>query len=63
MNYPELIDSCKKAIENGRCLGCIALEDPLFRGNPYCEYGRIPTAKESIKKIHKILGIQETVWK
>ena len=63
MKYPELIDSCKKAIEDGRCLGCTALENPSFRGNPNCEYGRTPTAKESIEKIHRILGVQEKIWK
>lgn len=63
MKYLDLIDTCKKAIEDGRCLGCTALENPLFRGNANCEYIESKTAKESIEKIHRILGIQETVWK
>lgn len=63
MKYDELIESCRKAIKEGRCLGCTALENPLFKGNPNCEYGKKPTAKESIKLIHRILGVQETIWK
>lgn len=55
----ELIPSCKKAVEEERCLGCIALENPYFTGNKDCEFGKIPTAQQSIKKIKEILGIQE----
>lgn len=55
----ELTQSCKKAIESGRCLGCQALEDENFTGNPNCRFGKIPTAQESIVLIHKNLGIQE----
>ena len=51
----ELINSCRKAIESGRCLGCQALEDKNFRGNPNCEYSKIPTAQESINQIFKKL--------
>ena len=47
MKYSELIESCKKAIAEGRCLGCVALENINFKGNPNCEY-----SKEN-------LGIQE----
>ncbi len=57
-NLP-LIESCQKAINEGRCLGCAALENPCFMGNKNCEYSKQPTAKESINKIHEILGIQE----
>ncbi len=59
MGYVQLIESCQKAIEQGRCLGCTALENPYFMGNQNCEYSKQPTAKESINKIHEILGIQE----
>ena len=55
----ELIDSCKKAIESGRCLGCQALEDKNFRGNPNCEYSKIPTVQESINQIFKNLGVDK----
>ncbi len=54
-----LIENCKKAIETGRCLGCQALEDKNFTGNPNCRFGKIPTAQESIALIHKNLGIGE----
>ena len=47
MNNLELLESCKKAITEGRCLGCTALENINFKGNPNCEY-----SKEN-------LGIQE----
>lgn len=60
MKYPELIESCKKAIESGRCLGCTALEQVDFRGNPNCPY-RMPTVAENIAIIHKNLGIQEMI--
>ena len=59
MECSELIENCKKAIESGRCLGCIELENPNFTGNPNCKYSRIPTAQESINAIHKILGMGE----
>lgn len=55
----QLIESCRKAIEDGRCLGCTALEDENFIGNINCEYSKIPTAQESIKQIKTNLGIQE----
>lgn len=57
----DLIESCRKAIEEGRCLGCTALEDKNFKGNINCEYSKKPTAQESIEKIHRILGIQEKI--
>ena len=59
MKYQELIESCKKAIEEGRCLGCTALEDNNFRGNPNCRYSKLPTAKDSLKIIKENLGVQE----
>lgn len=60
MKYPDLIESCKKTIKTGRCLGCIALENPEFTGNPNCPY-RMPTVAENIAIIHKNLGIQEMI--
>ena len=51
MKYPELIESCKKAIENGNCGGCQVLEDYNFRGNPNCKFSRTPSAQESINQI------------
>ncbi len=59
MQYVALIESCQKAINEDRCLGCVALENPYFMGNKNCEYAKQATAKESINKIHEILGIQE----
>lgn len=59
----ELIERCKIAIKENRCLGCQALENPYFKGNMDCEYGRVPTAKESIQKIKENLGVQENLWK
>ena len=49
MKYQELIESCKKAIESGRCLGCQALEDYNFKGNPNCKY-----SKENLGKQERI---------
>ena len=63
MKYQNLIDSCKKAIEKGWCLGCQPLENPYFTGNENCKYGKTPTAKESISIIHQNLGIQENFLK
>ena len=56
MKYTNLILSCRKTIEEGRCLGCQALENPDFIGNPNCIYSKIPSAAESIKQIHKNIG-------
>lgn len=61
MKYSELKGICKKAIEDGRCLGCTALADENFIGNINCEYSKISTAKESIKQIKINLGIQEKI--
>ena len=55
----ELIESCKKAIAEERCLGCQALENLNYGGNPNCEYSKIPTSQESIRNIKETLGIQE----
>ena len=55
----QLIESCRKAIESGRCLGCTALGDENFIGNINCKYSKIPTAQESIRQIKMNLGIQE----
>ena len=61
MEYPELIESCKKAIESGKCLGCTALENINFKGNPNCIYGKKPTVQESINQIWENLGVQERI--
>jgi len=58
-----LIESCRKAIADGRCLGCQALENPDFIGNSNCEYLKIPTKVESIMQIKINLGVQENVNK
>lgn len=50
MKYTELIESCKKAIESGRCLGCTGLEQFSFKGNPNCPY-KMPSTQESITQI------------
>ena len=52
----ELIESCRKAIENKWCLGCQSLENPLFNGNQNCPFSKPPTAEESIKQIKMNLG-------
>ncbi len=59
MKYQQLIPSCEKAIKEGICTGCQALENPYYRGNPNCRYSKIPTAQEYINEIHKILGMGE----
>ena len=46
----QLIESCRKAIESGRCLGCTALENESFVGNINCIYSKIPSA-EGMKQI------------
>ena len=55
----ELIESCKRAIAENRCLGCQALENLSYAGNPNCEYSKVPSSKESIRNIKETLGIQE----
>ena len=37
MKYPELIEPCKSAIKEERCLVCEALASPYFRGNKDCK--------------------------
>ena len=37
MKYPELIEPCKSAIKEERCLGCEALASPYFKGNKDCK--------------------------
>lgn len=49
MIYPELIESCKRAIQENRCLGCTGLEYPEYKGNPNCEYSKEITIKNNIK--------------
>lgn len=58
MGYLELIPRCKKAIAEGKCLGCTGLQDPLYQGNPNCIYSKIPSAEESIKQIKLNLGMK-----
>ena len=62
MKYPPLIESCKKAIANGWCLGCQALENPTFAGNPNCQYGKCQSVEKSINDIKRILGMQESFF-
>jgi hypothetical protein len=50
MKYPELIESCKKAIENEWCTGCQALEMPEFRGRVNCKYSKPPVAQDYIEQ-------------
>lgn len=45
MKYQELIESCKKAIQEESCLGCANLENPNFVGNFNCEYAKKKTYK------------------
>lgn len=56
--YKDLINECKNAISSGRCLGCTALENPNFIGNPNCEFCKLPNAKQSINQIFKNLGVE-----
>ena len=61
MKYTQLIESCKKAIENGRCLGCTGLENPYYQGNKNCKYAKVPTVQESMNQIWRNLGVQERI--
>lgn len=54
----ELIPSCKKALQEQRCLGCVRLENPNFVGDENCIYSKTQTAKECIEQIHMNLGIK-----
>lgn len=49
--YKELNQSCRKVIEENRCLGCQALENESFIGNIDCKYSKTITAEESMKQI------------
>lgn len=51
--WPELIETCKKA----ECGGCTALEDPNFRGNPNCSHRWKPPRyiQETIQSIRKTI--------
>ena len=51
MKYQELIESCKKVIESGICLGCQALEDYNFKGNPNCKYSKENSGKQERIKL------------
>lgn len=57
----QLKDPCKSAIANGWCLGCQAMEDENFIGNPNCRFNKRPTSKESINSIFKNLGVDRNV--
>ena len=59
MKYQQLIPSCEKAIREGICTGCQALENPYYKGNPNCRYSKMPTTQESIETAYKILGMGE----
>ena len=56
MKYLELQEPCKSLIENNKCLGCTALENPNFVSNKDCPYARVPRAAESIEQIKINLG-------
>lgn len=51
MKYTELIPQCKKAIEEERCLGCVALEYPQFKGNPNCVIHKFDELKKEIEEL------------
>ena len=61
MKYINLNEKCKRAIEPERCLGCQGLENPYYRGNPNCQYNRIPTAQESLNQIWRNLEVREKI--
>lgn len=42
----ELIESCKKALAENRCLGCQSLENPYFTGNLNCIYSKTTSAEK-----------------
>ena len=63
MKNSQLIESCRKALAIGKCLGCTALENPNFIGNVNCRYGQPPPVKQSIEQIKLNLGIKETLKK
>lgn len=54
----ELIESCKKAIAENRCLGCQGLEDKNYRGNPNCKFSKEIYVQEKIDEIHNRLQIR-----
>ena len=53
----ELIERCKRAIAENRCLGCVGLAEKDWVPPKKCPY--LPTAEDSIKQIKENLGIQE----
>lgn len=53
----ELTESCKRAIAENRCLGCVGLAEKDWVPPKKCPY--LPTAEDSIKQIKENLGIQE----
>lgn len=55
----ELILSCKKALQEQRCLGCVRLENPDFVGDENCQNIKTPTAKECLDIIYKNLGVKQ----
>ena len=57
----ELIERCKRAIAENRCLGCVGLAEKDWIPPKKCPY--LPSAEESIAKIKENLGIQEKIWK
>lgn len=57
----ELTESCKRAIAENRCLGCVGLAEKDWIPPKKCPY--LPSAEDSIKQIKENLGIQEKIWK
>ena len=57
----ELIENCKRAIAENRCLGCVGLAEKDWIPPKKCHY--LPSAEESISKIKQNLGVQEKIWK
>ena len=55
----ELIENCKRAIAENRCLGCVGLAEKDWIPPKKCPY--LPSAEESIAKIKENLGIQERI--
>ena len=54
----ELIPSCKKALQEQICLGCVRLENPNFTGDENCVHNQKLTVDDCIKQIYKNLGVK-----
>ena len=55
----ELTESCKRAIAENRCLGCVGLAEKDWIPPKKCPY--LPSAEESINRIWNNLGVQERI--